>query len=544
MAGQARGRGPGCAGPGHPGADRRDRADHLDRDLRVGPAPLRGARRRTSTPATSSATRPMGIVEEVGSEVTHIAARRPRGRAVQHLLRPLLDVLARPATPSARRPRCATRARARRSSATPRLYGSVPGGQARVPSRAPGPVRADQGARRAPDERSCTSPTSCPPPGRPSPTPTSQPGGTLAVARAGTGRASSRPGSRSQQGVERVIGVDLVPERLDAGRRARRRGARRPGRRRRRRRPHRDDRRSRPGRRHRRGRHGGARLPGARKLAQTAVGSASGRAGPAADRPVRGRPARRAAHRDQVRAPRRHRLDQRGLRRRGRPHADDGDVRPGHAAADGPVPRQAVDRRDHAAGPGRRPTRSERATWPPTCCRSNRRHTGTRCSRPRRTGASRWCSSRDALRVGSSSSPGASSGIGRATAIAAEPHGAASWCWRPGRRAPCSAAQQDCAPGMTTVVPTDVAPPPRGRRAVRRGDPGPRAGGRRGARRRRARLRALRGRAGRGLRQRACRPRSSVPPTWPDRLCGCSRLRVAAVSSSWARCSARSPRPT
>ena len=37
-----------------------------------------------------------------------------------------------------------------------------------------------------------------------------------------------------------------------------------------------------------------------------------------------------------ARAPRRHGVAQRGLRRRDRPDADDGDVRPGHPAADGP----------------------------------------------------------------------------------------------------------------------------------------------------------------------------------------------------------------
>ena len=35
---------------------------------------------------------PMGIVEEVGSGVDHIAAGRPCRHPLQHLLRPLLDV--------------------------------------------------------------------------------------------------------------------------------------------------------------------------------------------------------------------------------------------------------------------------------------------------------------------------------------------------------------------------------------------------------------------------------------------------------------------
>ena len=56
---------------------------------------------------------------------------------------------------------------------------------------------------------------------------------------------------------------------------------------------------------------------------------------------------------DQVRTPWRHGLGQRRLRRRGRPDADDGDVRPRHHDAAGPVPRQALDRR-HQQGPASR----------------------------------------------------------------------------------------------------------------------------------------------------------------------------------------------
>ena len=69
---------------------------------------------------------PMGIVEEVGDAVTHAAAGRPRGGALQHLLRVVLDVRPRAATPSARRRRYAARARARRCSATPRCTAACP----------------------------------------------------------------------------------------------------------------------------------------------------------------------------------------------------------------------------------------------------------------------------------------------------------------------------------------------------------------------------------------------------------------------------------
>ena len=61
---------------------------------------------------------PMGIVEEVGSEVTHIAEGRPRGDPVQHLLRPLLHVRPRPAVAVRDHPGHATRAWAPRCSAT------------------------------------------------------------------------------------------------------------------------------------------------------------------------------------------------------------------------------------------------------------------------------------------------------------------------------------------------------------------------------------------------------------------------------------------
>ncbi len=60
------------------------------------------------------------------------------------------------------------------------------------------------------------------------------------------------------------------------------------------------------------------------------------------------RPAGGPAHRGQGGPPRRHRLGQRRLRRRGRSHADDGDVRPRRPAPHGPGSRQAVDRGPHA----------------------------------------------------------------------------------------------------------------------------------------------------------------------------------------------------
>ena len=102
--------------------------------------------------------------------------------------------------------------------------------------------------------------------------------------------------------------------------------------------------------------------------------------------------------RDQGRAPRRHRLDQRRLRRRGRPAADDGDVRPRHPAAHGPGPRAALDRRHPSARP--RPGRPARhaGSRRRTTSRWPTRRRRTRCSATRRTAASRWCCNRDRLR--------------------------------------------------------------------------------------------------------------------------------------------------
>ena len=90
---------------------------------------------------------PMGVVEEVGSEVDRPRERRPRGDPLQHLLRPLLHVRHGPACPSARPLRCASTTREPRFFGYTKLYGQVPGGQAeflRVPQAQFGP---DQGAR-------------------------------------------------------------------------------------------------------------------------------------------------------------------------------------------------------------------------------------------------------------------------------------------------------------------------------------------------------------------------------------------------------------
>ena len=185
---------------------------------------------------------------------------RPGRRAVQHLLRLAAGCARAACTPSARPRRCASRARAPRCSATPRCTASVPGGQARVPAGAAGPVRPDQGAATAPDERflflSDILPTAWQAvalrrrarAAAPSRSSGSGPVGQFAarIGRAPRRRAGHRrrPGPRAAR---------AWPRHGDRGPRHRRR-------RRRRRRPARDDRRPRPGRRDRRRRHGGARL--------------------------------------------------------------------------------------------------------------------------------------------------------------------------------------------------------------------------------------------------------------------------------------------
>ena len=96
---------------------------------------------------------PMGIVEEVGSEVTHISARRPGGGPVQHLVRQLLDVRAASCSGSARRRRCASTDTGASLFGYTKLYGQVPGGQAeylRVPMAHFGPIKVPEGP---PDER-------------------------------------------------------------------------------------------------------------------------------------------------------------------------------------------------------------------------------------------------------------------------------------------------------------------------------------------------------------------------------------------------------
>ena len=199
----------------------------------------------------------------------------------------------------------------------------------------------------APTSGTCTSRTSCPPRGRPSSTPQVPPGGTVVVVGLGPiGQMSAR--IAAHRGAGRVIGLDLVPERLAMARRhgidvidvtevddlsaavrdlTDGRGA--------------DATIDAVG-------HGGARVargggrPEARRTAARRPRAARHREG-------RDRPARGAADGDPARAAGRHRVDLRRLRRCGRPDADDGAVRPAADAADGPGERPSVGRRHPAA---------------------------------------------------------------------------------------------------------------------------------------------------------------------------------------------------
>ncbi len=160
----------------------------------------------------------MGIVEEVGQRGHGPQARRPGRDPVQHLLRPLLDVRAAACSRSARPPRSASRARARRCSATPSSTARC---------------RAGRPSTCACRRRS-TARSRCPegPAGRPVRLPLrraadrvaggrvrrrSREGGSVAVLGLGPiGDMAARIARAPRRSA--VIGVDLVPERLERAR--------------------------------------------------------------------------------------------------------------------------------------------------------------------------------------------------------------------------------------------------------------------------------------------------------------------------------------
>ena len=147
VAGQAGRTGGDGARPDHPGADGRDRPDHLERDLRVRPAPVRGPR---AVPHPGRHPRPRADGHRRGGRPRGHPhqGRRPGGRAVQHLLRLVLDVHPRPLRPVRDHPG----PRAGQGRRAVRLHLPVrrrAGRAGRVPPGAAGPLRPDQGPGRA-----------------------------------------------------------------------------------------------------------------------------------------------------------------------------------------------------------------------------------------------------------------------------------------------------------------------------------------------------------------------------------------------------------
>jgi hypothetical protein len=128
------------------GGDGRDRPGHLDRDLWLGPASLRGPR---PVPEAGRHPRARADGRRRGGRRRGDPHRagRPRGRAVQHLLRLLLDVF--PAAVRAVRDHPGPRPGQGRGAA--RLHLAVrigPRRSGRVSASPAGPLRPDPGARR------------------------------------------------------------------------------------------------------------------------------------------------------------------------------------------------------------------------------------------------------------------------------------------------------------------------------------------------------------------------------------------------------------
>ena len=214
------------------------------------------------TPGDILGHEPMGIVEAVGSLGDEHRRRRPRRRAVQHLVRPLLHVRLRACSRSAKRHRFATQGAAQHCSDTPsstaRFREVRPNSSV---CRTPTTGRSRSRTARA-TTGSCSCPTSSPRRGRPFSTPRPR--------RRERGRArprpdrrhgmSGRPAPRRRQGDRHRSGSGAARAREVARRGCHRLGQLRQGHRARRRReiPHRG---SRPRRRDRRRRHGSPRLP-------------------------------------------------------------------------------------------------------------------------------------------------------------------------------------------------------------------------------------------------------------------------------------------
>ena len=177
LAGQAEGLGRGRARSRHPGTHRRDRQDHLDRDLRVGSAPLRAVR---SVPRCGRHPRPRADGRRRGGRQRRSRVwRSATGSSSRSTSRAgTASCAGAGCSPSARRRRCASTAAARRCSDTPSSTARCPAARrSSCAFRSPTTTTS----RSAPTCRTTgtsSSATSCRPPGRASSTRTSRMAGT------------------------------------------------------------------------------------------------------------------------------------------------------------------------------------------------------------------------------------------------------------------------------------------------------------------------------------------------------------------------------
>ncbi len=183
--------------------------------VRLGPAPLRGAR-SFMTPGDILGHEPIGIVEETGEEVPDL---RPGDRVVVPFQIACGHCWA---CDEGLPTQCETTQVTDEGTGAAlfgysRLYGSVPGAQAeylRVPQAQFGPIKVPEGP---PDDRFLYLSDVLPTAWQAVRYAAVPPGGTLAVLGLGPiGEMSCR--IALHQGVDRVFGVDLVPERLGRAR--------------------------------------------------------------------------------------------------------------------------------------------------------------------------------------------------------------------------------------------------------------------------------------------------------------------------------------
>ena len=158
----------------------------------------------------------MGVVEEVGAGVTAIS---PGDRVVIpfQVCCGTAGCASTACRASARRPRCATRARGRHCSATRSSTAPSPAARPSTCACRRRSTRTSRCPTTGPTTGSSTSPTCCRPRGRRSRTPTPT-DGTLARARARPDRRHGLP-HRAAPRACTVIGVDRVAARLDRARR-------------------------------------------------------------------------------------------------------------------------------------------------------------------------------------------------------------------------------------------------------------------------------------------------------------------------------------